>query len=135
MIAPGTVSTPKAKPEVPKDFIVSAELEARIRYSFIHDRSLLASNLAMLFMKGTPENPRCGFSRRAVEALQKENVTFGSFNILEDEQIRQGEQFLSTTGLKVFSDWPTYPQFYINSELIGGWDILRDMAAVLVSDT
>lgn len=66
----------------------------------------------MLFMKGDPSTPKCGFSRQTVELLQSLNAEFGSFDILTDEEIRQG--------LKTYSDWPTYPQLYIDGQLIGG---------------
>lgn len=69
-------------------------------------KSLLTSNKIMLFMKGSPDAPKCGFSRTAVGILREENVEFGSFDILEDDQVRQG--------LKKFSNWPTYPQVRIS---------------------
>ncbi|KAG2425038.1 hypothetical protein HYH02_015089 [Chlamydomonas schloesseri] len=75
----------------------------------------------MLFMKGSPEAPRCGFSRKVVEALQAEGVEFGSFDILSDEAVRQG--------LKEYSNWPTYPQLYVRGELVGGCDIVMEMKA------
>lgn len=73
----------------------------------------------MLFMKGVPDAPRCGFSKTIVGMLQDENIQFGHFNILEDEEVRQG--------LKSFSDWPTYPQLYLHGNLVGGLDILKAM--------
>lgn len=73
----------------------------------------------MLFMKGVPDAPRCGFSRTIVGMLKEDDVSFGHFNILEDEEVRQG--------LKTYSDWPTYPQVYVKGELIGGLDILKEM--------
>jgi Grx4 family monothiol glutaredoxin len=75
----------------------------------------------MVFMKGTPEQPRCGFSRQVVELLQSERISFGAFDILTDEAVRQG--------LKTYADWPTYPQVYLRGELIGGLDILKEMKA------
>ncbi|GFR41865.1 hypothetical protein Agub_g2646 [Astrephomene gubernaculifera] len=85
-------------------------------------RSLLGGpQPVMLFMKGTPDAPRCGFSRRVVEALKAEGVEFGSFDILQDEAIRQG--------LKEYSNWPTYPQLYVRGELVGGCDIVTEMRA------
>uniref|UniRef100_A0A6V1P2P2 Glutaredoxin n=1 Tax=Heterosigma akashiwo TaxID=2829 RepID=A0A6V1P2P2_HETAK len=75
----------------------------------------------MLFMKGNPEEPRCGFSRKIVALLQEGNVAFGHFDILGDEEVRQG--------LKAFSNWPTYPQLYVKGELVGGLDILQELAA------
>ena len=73
----------------------------------------------MLFMKGNPDGPRCGFSRQIVEMLREGEVEFSSFDILEDEDVRQE--------LKTYSDWPTYPQLYVNGDLIGGLDILKEM--------
>lgn len=74
----------------------------------------------MLFMKGSPDTPKCGFSRSIVELLRKGGVAFSSFDILTDEEVR--------AGLKTFSDWPTYPQLYVKGTLVGGLDILREMA-------
>ena len=74
----------------------------------------------MLFMKGSPDTPKCGFSRSIVELLRKGGFAFSSFDILTDEEVR--------AGLKTFSDWPTYPQLYVNGTLVGGLDILREMA-------
>jgi Grx4 family monothiol glutaredoxin len=72
-------------------------------------------------MKGTPEAPRCGFSRKIVDLLKANDIPFASFDILGDEEVRQG--------LKVLSDWPTYPQYYVKGELVGGLDIVTEMAA------
>ncbi|EXJ80779.1 hypothetical protein A1O3_07063 [Capronia epimyces CBS 606.96] len=72
----------------------------------------------MLFMKGTPSAPQCGFSRQLVSILRENQVKYGFFNILADNDVREG--------LKVFSDWPTFPQLYTNGELIGGLDIVRE---------
>ena len=80
---------------------------------------LIASAPLMVFMKGTPDLPKCKFSRQAMEILKKENLAFGSFNILNDNDVRQG--------IKTYSNWPTFPQFYKNSELIGGLDIIKEM--------
>ena len=73
----------------------------------------------MVFMKGSPDAPRCGFSRQIVELLKGENVKFDSFDILGDEEVRQG--------LKTFSNWPTYPQLYAEGKLIGGLDIVKEL--------
>ncbi|CAK8997363.1 Monothiol glutaredoxin-S17 (AtGrxS17), partial [Durusdinium trenchii] len=73
----------------------------------------------MLFMKGTPETPRCGFSREIVGILQAEGTTFETFDILEDNAVRQG--------LKEFSKWPTFPQLYVDGKLVGGLDIVREL--------
>ena len=80
---------------------------------------LLQSAPILLFMKGTPDFPQCGFSGQAVQILEACNVTFGHFNIFEDQEIREG--------LKTYSNWPTYPQLYIRGELIGGCDIMIDL--------
>ncbi|KAE8719946.1 Monothiol glutaredoxin-S11 [Hibiscus syriacus] len=82
-------------------------------------RSLISSSPVMLFMKGTPDAPRCGFSSKVVNALKDEGVSFGSFDILTDDEVRQG--------LKVFSNWPTFPQLFYKGELIGGCDIVLEL--------
>ncbi|XP_044461698.1 monothiol glutaredoxin-S17 [Mangifera indica] len=82
-------------------------------------KNLTKSSPVMLFMKGTPDAPRCGFSSKVVNALREEGVSFGSFDILSDEEVRQG--------LKVYSNWPTFPQLYSNGELIGGCDIVMEL--------
>lgn len=70
----------------------------------------------MLFMKGTPSAPQCGFSRQLVALLRENSVKYGFFNILADDEVRQG--------LKEFADWPTYPQLWMDGELVGGLDIV-----------
>lgn len=80
---------------------------------------LLDSSPIFLFMKGTPEMPQCGFSARAVHCLQALDVPFNSFNIFEDEEIRQG--------MKSYSNFQTFPQLYINKQLIGGSDIVLEL--------
>jgi len=84
-------------------------------------KKLISSSDTMLFMKGTPDKPRCGFSTKVVNALREEGIDFGSFNILEDEEVRQG--------LKTYSNWPTFPQLYYKGELLGGCDIVLEMKA------
>lgn len=91
---------------------ISESLKSRLE-------SILNSSPIMLFMKGTPEEPRCGFSRKSVEILKEEELEFSSFNILDDEEVRQG--------LKTYSNWSSYPQLYIKGELIGGSDIMIEM--------
>ncbi|XP_020093366.1 monothiol glutaredoxin-S11-like [Ananas comosus] len=82
-------------------------------------KSLINSSEVTLFMKGTPDAPRCGFSSKVVNALRQEGISFGSFDILSDDEVRQG--------LKTFSNWPTYPQLYYKGELIGGCDIVLEL--------
>nr|AAF28843.1 PKCq-interacting protein PICOT [Rattus norvegicus] len=81
----------------------------------------------LFFMKGTPQEPRCGFSKQMVEILHKHNIQFSSFDIFSDEEVRQG--------LKTYSNWPTYPQLYVSGELIGGLDIIKELEASEELDT
>lgn len=80
---------------------------------------LVSKNNAVLFMKGTPEAPMCGFSARAVAIMNETGVAYQSFNVLEDPDVREG--------IKEYGNWPTIPQLYIKSELVGGSDILMEM--------
>lgn len=80
---------------------------------------MIGSYKVMLFMKGTPEAPACGFSANAVAMLVESGIYFESFDIYSDEEIRQW--------LKEYKKWPTYPQLYIDGELIGGVDIMKEM--------
>src|SRR3972149_4017733 len=73
----------------------------------------------VLFMKGTPKQPMCGFSARTVAALDSVWPDYAAVNVLEDEEIRDG--------IKVYSNWPTIPQLYINGELVGGCDIVTEL--------
>jgi len=79
----------------------------------------LASSPVVLFMKGTPDFPQCGFSAQTVQALRACGAQFKHVNIFEEPEMREA--------LKRFSNWPTYPQLYVNSELIGGCDIALEM--------
>ena len=79
----------------------------------------LNSSPVVLFMKGTPDFPQCGFSAQAVAALRASGAGFHAVNIFEDPELRDA--------LKKFSNWPTYPQLYVNGELIGGSDIILEM--------
>ncbi|KAM6909876.1 glutaredoxin 3 [Xenentodon cancila] len=83
-------------------------------------KKLVNAAPCMLFMKGAPQEPRCGFSRQIVALLKDRGVQFSSFDILSDEEVRQG--------LKAYSNWPTYPQLYVNGELVGGLDIVKELA-------
>jgi Grx4 family monothiol glutaredoxin len=80
---------------------------------------LITMGQVVLFMKGTPEEPKCGFSRTMVSLLQQETLEFETFDILEDSAVRER--------LKIVSDWPTYPQLYVNGELQGGLDVVKEM--------
>ena len=79
----------------------------------------IKSNDVVLFMKGTPEVPQCGFSLAVSNVLKHLDVKFHSINVLEDPKIREG--------IKIYSDWPTIPQLYIKGEFVGGCDIIKEM--------
>jgi monothiol glutaredoxin len=81
----------------------------------------LAQNRIMLFMKGNPSMPQCGFSAAVVAILKELAVPYGSYNILADQELRDG--------LKEHSRWPTYPQLYLDGKLVGGCDIVRELHA------
>ncbi len=83
-------------------------------------QTLINSSKVFLFMKGIPDMPQCGFSSRVVGILNHLNVEFNSFDVLEDDNIREG--------IKDFSNWPTIPQLYINGKFIGGCDITMQMS-------
>lgn len=85
---------------------------------FARCKKLMEQSKVMLFMKGDPETPRCGFSQKTVNLLRQEKVDYGHYDILRDENVRQG--------LKKLNDWPTFPQIIVNGELIGGLDILKE---------
>lgn len=82
-------------------------------------KSQLSSSPVLLYMKGTPDFPQCGFSATAVRALNAVGAKFESVNIFEEPEVREA--------LKQYSNWPTYPQLYVNGELIGGCDIIVEM--------
>jgi len=90
----------------------SADLEARLK-------SLVNKSPVMVFMKGNPDAPRCGFSRTLVGILNETKISYETFDILEDEDVRQG--------LKAYSNWPTFPQIYVKGNLIGGLDIIKEL--------
>ena len=79
----------------------------------------IKSENIFLYMKGSPSAPMCGFSAQTASILQSYKFPFGSFNILEDDDIRQG--------VKEYSDWPTFPQLYVRGELVGGCDIVTEL--------
>ncbi|MFM6854307.1 MAG: Grx4 family monothiol glutaredoxin [Sphingopyxis sp.] len=86
-----------------------------------HERigQIVAANPVVLFMKGTPLFPQCGFSSRAIAILDRIGVEYASVDVLQDPEIR--------AGIKDFSDWPTIPQLYVNGEFLGGSDIMMEM--------
>jgi len=92
--------------------VIAVEVIERIK-------SQLSENPVLLYMKGTPDFPQCGFSAAAVRALSAAGATFNTVNIFEEPEVREA--------LKQYSNWPTYPQLYVNGELIGGSDIIIEM--------
>ena len=82
-------------------------------------KELIDNEDVVLFMKGSPLFPQCGFSSRAIAILQHLGVEFDSVDVLQDQDIRQG--------IKAFSDWPTIPQLYVKGEFVGGCDIITEM--------
>lgn len=90
----------------------SKELNAQIE-------GLIASDKIFLFMKGTPQAPMCGFSANVISLLNHYGVAYKTFDILSDMEIRQG--------VKEYANWPTFPQLYINKELVGGNDIVMEL--------
>jgi len=91
---------------------VTDDTQARIQ-------QLVDSNEVLLFMKGSPLFPQCGFSSRAIAILNHLGAEFESVDVLQDQGIRQG--------IKEFSDWPTIPQLYVKGEFVGGSDIMMEM--------
>jgi len=82
-------------------------------------KHMVTTRKVVLFMKGTPDFPMCGFSNRAVQILDHHKTAYGAFNVLEDTDVREG--------VKAFSEWPTIPQLYVNGEFVGGCDIVMEM--------
>jgi len=82
-------------------------------------QNIIDENDVLLFMKGTPVMPQCGFSAAVVGVLSHMGIKYNSVNVLEDPEIREG--------IKEFSDWPTIPQLYVKKEFVGGCDIIKEM--------
>jgi monothiol glutaredoxin len=87
----------------------------------VHQRisDIVSGNDVVLFMKGTPLFPQCGFSSRAIPILEHLGVSYETVDVLQDQLVRQG--------IKSFSDWPTIPQLYVKGEFVGGSDIMMEM--------
>uniref|UniRef100_A0A1L8DU36 Putative glutaredoxin-related protein n=2 Tax=Nyssomyia neivai TaxID=330878 RepID=A0A1L8DU36_9DIPT len=82
-------------------------------------KALINRHPVMIFMKGNRDTPRCGFSKQLIAIVNETGISYDTFDILSDEDVRQG--------LKTFSDWPTYPQVYAKGDLIGGLDIIKEL--------
>ncbi|GGE68136.1 glutaredoxin [Streptosporangium jomthongense] len=83
-------------------------------------KTQLSENPIILYMKGSPQAPQCGFSAKTSQALMACGERFAFVNILDNQELREA--------LKVYSNWPTYPQLYVNGELVGGCDIIMEMS-------
>ncbi|WP_417518590.1 Grx4 family monothiol glutaredoxin [Marinobacter sp.] len=83
-------------------------------------KTQLSENPIILYMKGSPQAPQCGFSAKTSQALMACGERFAFVNILDNQELREG--------LKVYSSWPTYPQLYVSGELVGGCDIIMEMS-------
>lgn len=105
----------------PFNVIGGVAIEEQNKSLPLNDRikALITSAPIVLFMKGTPQMPQCGFSANVVRILDSLSVSYNTFNILSDMDIREG--------VKAFSNWPTYPQLYVKGQLIGGNDIVTEM--------
>ena len=112
-----TSSDPPTAPAMSSNAESTEALNARLT-------ELVKAAPVMLFMKGTPSAPQCGFSRQLVGLLREMGVRYGFFNILADEEVRQG--------LKVWADWPTFPQLWVGGELVGGLDIVSASVPLLI---
>lgn len=113
-------SDPATAPQYSSETVNSTKDELNARLA-----NLVKAAPVMLFMKGTPSAPQCGFSRQLVALLRENGVKYGFFNILADDEVRQG--------LKEFSDWPTFPQLYARGELVGGLDIVSFFLSTFIS--
>ncbi|MGE4411637.1 MAG: Grx4 family monothiol glutaredoxin [Sphingobium sp.] len=91
---------------------MSDQVQSRIAH-------IVGDNDVVLFMKGTPLFPQCGFSSRAIAILENLGVDYETVDVLQDQEVRQG--------IKAFSDWPTIPQLYVKGEFVGGSDIMMEM--------
>jgi monothiol glutaredoxin len=99
------------------DTVSAADPAANPAHAFIADT--VGQHDVVLFMKGTPDQPRCGFSSLAVQILDHVGASFVGVDVLQDESLREG--------IKSFTDWPTIPQLYVKGEFVGGSDIIREM--------
>ena len=82
-------------------------------------QGLISSQKVFLFMKGTPDEPQCGFSAKVVHLLRENSINFDTFDVLSDESVRQG--------IKEYANWPTIPQLYVNRKFTGGCDIVTQL--------
>ncbi|KAK7757141.1 glutaredoxin [Diatrype stigma] len=114
----GALETTQAAPASAEEVETPADPAKAKEELFKRLGDLVKAAPVMLFMKGTPSAPQCGFSRQVVAILRERSVKYGFFNILADDEVRQG--------LKEFAEWPTYPQLWMDGELVGGLDIVKE---------
>ncbi|XP_071441361.1 glutaredoxin-3 [Hetaerina americana] len=119
--ANAAVLTKKIMTQISKDTYTPQPVAKPVEDLNSRLKKLINASPVMLFMKGSAQEPRCGFSKQIVAILDELNAEYKTFDILNDEEVRQG--------LKTYSNWPTYPQLYIKGELIGGLDIIKEMVA------
>lgn len=108
--------------DIIKELIASGEFQEMLpKEKSLSDRlqELIEKQPVMVFIKGTPQEPQCGFSRQIITILDDRHIKYGYFNILSDDDVRQG--------LKTHVDWPTYPMLFYKGELLGGLDIVKEM--------
>lgn len=108
--------------DIIKELDASGELEQSLpKKQDLDDRlkALITRSPVMLFMKGSPGEPKCGFSRTITTLLTDAGIKYDTFDILQDQEVRQG--------LKTYSNWPTFPQLYVSGELVGGLDIVKEL--------
>lgn len=108
--------------DIIKEMVESGDLQSMLPKKLSLDdrlKDLVNTGPVMVFMKGSPSDPQCGFSRQLMEILKETQLKFDTFDILTDDSVRQG--------LKTYSNWPTYPQVYVKGELIGGLDIIKEL--------
>ncbi|KAF9072545.1 glutaredoxin [Rhodocollybia butyracea] len=111
--------TPQSKTNLPPAKALDVDMNEKTEDLEDRMNKLMNQSKVVLFMKGSPDAPRCGFSRRMCGLLQDQKVAFAHFDILTDENLRQG--------LKKRNDWPTFPQLIMNGEFVGGLDIVQEM--------
>jgi Grx4 family monothiol glutaredoxin len=116
-VSPGEERHPHTVPtSVPGVITGDGELTPELREQI---EGLVAGHQVMLFMKGVPDAPRCGFSKAMCELLRAKQVAFGSVDVLADDRVREG--------MKLYSDWPTFPQLYVRGGLVGGLDAVKEL--------
>lgn len=111
-----TLRTPCCAMHVSAPLLAPADVSAALAKDL---HGIINNDRLVMFLTGTPEEPRCRFTMQVVDLMDQLGVRYGFFNILDDEEVCEG--------LKRYSDWPTYPQVYMDGELLGGYDICKQM--------